>query len=473
MINLQYDPFLVEFDNLEPRHLSVLTDVSEGWYVEYKRQSVSSRSIAKSISAFANHYGGWLFYGIVEANDGSNRAQEFPGLDVCELSVFLEQIRNAAKDSIHPSPYYEYKVLSGPCEAIGLPIERAIVVVAVPSGPDAPYVHSDGRIYRRVADSSDPKPETDRFILDQLWQRRQEANRRLSGLLSSEQILSQGEEDVSYLDLFLLTDPLGGIRQKTQLSFEQFVEAMRDTTTPGVGLCGDNFYAMADGYVARQINEGDPYNLVLTWKHYRDGSSIVTIPFSSTRVASLEIGGWLHHYKHEAALIQLLHSRKHGSSYLLDLNQLMVAVTAAVNQQRKLLLYGKLNEFPLYGKAALHNLWRRIPFIDTDSYIRFITDCGFPVLQISDEMAPPDISFDSLVLIPGVRETQNEEDHVYDQFWSAGHILGFILNGLGLPIKAVFDDKNSEDSFWEASQRVAEVSKHRKILDNKDSFKEY
>jgi hypothetical protein len=46
-----------------------LRQVREGWYVEYKREATVAAAIAKSISAFANTRGGWLFYGIDAPSD--------------------------------------------------------------------------------------------------------------------------------------------------------------------------------------------------------------------------------------------------------------------------------------------------------------------------------------------------------------------------------------------------------------------
>ena len=56
-----YNPFDVPFSLITTESLKTLCDVSEGWYVEYKEKVPNPSSIAKSISAFANTYGGWLF----------------------------------------------------------------------------------------------------------------------------------------------------------------------------------------------------------------------------------------------------------------------------------------------------------------------------------------------------------------------------------------------------------------------------
>lgn len=454
-------------------NLAILRNVAEGWYVEYKSQIVPVKSIAKSIAAFANHYGGWLFYGIGEANDGSNTAGDFPGLDQGEVELLIERIRNAAKDVVNPSPYYEYKILTGPCAEIGLPDNKSVVVILIPSGPNAPYIHSDGRIYRRIADSSDPKPETDRFILDQLWQRGQSSQAKLTSFLQTELTLSKGEDETCYIELFFLPDPLGASGQRSNLKFAKFIELMTDTTTPGISVLCDNFYTMADGFVGRDVNINNPYNLVLTWRHFRNGFSVISVPFSSTLIGEIRSGGWLHGYEQENAFVQLIQDRRHNDSYLLDINQLLFMVMGIITQQRRLMEHGDIKG-PLYAKAVLRNIWRRVPFLDTERYIRQISEHGLPVIQFSEEFAPPGTTFDSLVLIPENDteddETQDENEPIRNQARSASYILGYILNAIGIPIKTILpDEDDSEDNeleWWNAAQRTPDVSKHRAQLFN-------
>lgn len=457
MLRVTYNPFPVEIDNLTSEHLAILKDVAEGWYVEYKREIVSARSIAKSISAFANHYGGWLFYGVEEAGDGSNTAGSFPGLDTTNLNLLIERIRNAVKDSIQPSPYYEYKVLSGPCSLINLAKDRSIVTVQIPTGTNAPYVHRDGRIYRRVADSSDPKPETDRFILDQLWQRGQKARQQLDLLLSSELELSSREANVCYIDLFFLTDPLGTTQKKSQLTFDQFIELMSDTKVPDTNIVFDNFFMMSNGYVARQINANHPFNLVLTWRHYYDGSSRISLPISSQLIASLNKGDFfLQQYEQETVIINLLRDYKHQLGYLLDLNMVMLTVMSFIKQQWQLMAQGGLNSLKLYVKTVINNTLKKVPFIDTETYIQFVKDYGFPVIQSSRAFAPPDTAFESLVTVP---ELDNLHDDIMNKD-TINVVRAFIpifvpiLNAFGLPNKVFWDSDESVIELWEASKRA-------------------
>lgn len=462
---LPFNPFDKHLNEIVVEDLAILRNVSEGWYVEYKKQEVPARNIAKSISAFANHYGGWLFYGVDESSEGTHTAGSFPGIGRNQASSFVDRIRDAARNSVNPSPYYEFKIVYGPCPQISLPNERAIIIVLVPSGPNAPYVHSDGRIYRRIADSSDPKAETDRFILDQLWERGQKSQERLSSFLKGELALSKGEEETSHLELFLLPDPLGTTGQSTSLTFDEFIKHMTNTAIPGFSVLFDNFYTMADGFIGRQVGSNDPYNLVLTWRHYSNGSSVIDLPFRYLSVGGISSGGWLHGYKYESAFLGLLSSKGHNAGYLLDVTQLPLMITAVINQQRHLMELGGLVG-PLYAKAAIHNIWRRIPYMDTQAFIRLVSDRNLPVIQFEDEFAPGGTTFDSLVLLPEFQpeseKNESEKEMALRQFQDATYILWYVLNALGLPKKVILEDPEGE--WYDAALRAESVSEYRKAL---------
>ena len=86
-----YRPFSDDLAEVSEEDLERLRSVHEGWYVDYKRQLIGPRELAKSMSSFANQYGGWLFLGIVE--DGENHvAKDFPGIPDSEIPNALESI---------------------------------------------------------------------------------------------------------------------------------------------------------------------------------------------------------------------------------------------------------------------------------------------------------------------------------------------------------------------------------------------
>ena len=167
----RYSPFDKAIHDLQPPDLTILRDVHEGWYVEYKRQMINARALAKSLSAFANTDGGWLFIGVQEQSRDNTVAGEFPGILEEDVDDALQSLRHSAADHLNPTPFFETTVLRGPCAENGLVEGRAIIAVEIPQSDTAPHVHKDGCIYTRVADGSEPKPETDRFLLDKLWRR--------------------------------------------------------------------------------------------------------------------------------------------------------------------------------------------------------------------------------------------------------------------------------------------------------------
>lgn len=441
-----YNPFSRELMEIDVKELSILREVAEGWYIEYKRERKPQKDIAKSLAAFANHYGGWIFYGVAQAPDGSNRAGSFPGISNEDVVLLVEHLRNATKDNINPSPYYEHRILNGPCDEIGLPKDRSIVVVLIPSGPDTPYIHSDGKIYRRIADSSDPKAEIDRFILDHLWQRRQQAHTKIKEFIEQTNITSKEESSTSYLDLFILPDPLGGSGQRTKLSFERFSDILGKGFEKGISSPYNNFYTMPDGFVARQIyGTNNPHRLNNTFRHYGNGFSWITLLFSST--VTSEIRSLIEGYKHVDEFIKTV-ADYDGS--IIDVNHLLFLVIASFGQHKKLMIEGGIKG-PLYAKVGIHNVWRRIPFLDAEEYHLLIAKNGLPVIQFEDAFIPPYKSFDSLKLI-----ISKSDDPLESQVNEGSQIVFDILNGLGIPAS-----KSMAQELIDAGSRSNEINENR------------
>jgi len=97
-----YSPFQKDLASIAVDDLAALRRVSEGWFVEYKELLPSPGDIAKSVSAFANHHGGWLFIGVQESKDGLRTAAAFPGLDVDTVSGSVDRIRDAVRAHTDP-----------------------------------------------------------------------------------------------------------------------------------------------------------------------------------------------------------------------------------------------------------------------------------------------------------------------------------------------------------------------------------
>ena len=154
---MTYSPFDKAINELRPTDLAPLKSVNEGWYVEYKSELISAPALAKAVSAFADTYGGWLFLGVKEKSKDESVAGEFPGIPEKKVDGALQRLRQSAAEHLNPTPFFETRVLRGPCVEIGLAEGTSVVAIEIPQSHTAPHIHKDGRIYRRVGDGSQPK----------------------------------------------------------------------------------------------------------------------------------------------------------------------------------------------------------------------------------------------------------------------------------------------------------------------------
>lgn len=384
---IRFNPFAKPLGELAADDLVCLDKVSEGWNVEYKESVPAPAAIAKSVSAFANHHGGWLFLGITGSKDGGNTAASYPGLPCQELPAIQERIRDSVAANISPPPRFQVRFLRGPAEQIGLPSDRAVAVIQVPLGRNAPFLHSSGRIYRRVADKSDPTHETDRHILDLLWRRGVESRELFNQLFGKGVQLSTEEDGVPIVTLHLLRDPLFEEDTATKLTYSAFRELMRGDRAEDGGTPFDSFQSTSEGFLARQVCGKDPQQLALTWHHRYDGTSTIYIPLRSGLTQDLDGAPLLDGYEYKEAFLAAAKDAGIKSGTWVDLNILMAIATSTVVRQSVLLREGGLaGEMRLLGRVQ--GVWRKIPFVDTQTYVATMASEGIPVLQ-TDEVAIP------------------------------------------------------------------------------------
>lgn len=377
-------PFNKPLADLIADDLQVLRDVAEGWYVEYKSAIIPAKTIAKSISAFANQYGGFLFIGIDESRDGRNVAASFPGVASADIPKVESALKEAARNCAHPYVYYHTKVVCGPSTNLGLREGQAVVVVYVPQGPDVPYVHNDGRIYRRVGDSSEPRPETDRTALDLLWQRGHRARSRLSNRIEAPPTLAT--PDSPYLQLFISHDPLEFSERRYGMSFQAFVACMNDG-----GIDFDNCFSNAHGYVARHVGTNDAAMKLLTWDYDFAGHSQITVPI---RWSAESLEQFLRGYHFSSRYLRLYRVQFKGMLKIIDLSQLLASIIVIVAKHRRLLGLSATHG-PFFVKCALHGVGGSTPFIDVDGFIAFLENHQLPIVQ------------DNVAILPAGKDVMN------------------------------------------------------------------
>ena len=463
----RYSPFDKAIQDLQPPDLTILKNVHEGWYVEYKRQTVNANALAKSLSAFANTYGGWLFIGVQEQSKENAVADKFLGIPEEDVDGILQSLRHSAADHLNPTPFFNTTVLRGPCSENGLAKGRAIIAIEVPQSHTAPHVHKDGRIYRRVADGSEPKPETDRFLLDQLWRRAEPLREMTRKWIEHDPEFSQGEEKMPYVRVLLCVDPW---RQHATWLDVHLPEIRRILDSPEIAgmpsVPFDTVHTTAEGLIARQLKGNDPHNYGLTWKIRRDLSCdiILPLPFyvqSDLDELIIEFDG----YVNTPLFIRILKDYGYPQPRIADLNFLMNILTSVVATYRRLL---KLTDADrkFYFKARVLNAWRMVPFVDVETVLNEIKAQGLPMVMDSTVTIPSGDDPDSFGLIeePEIKETEYKEQVAC--MIQAGLIFAYIAQAFGVPIfiKDETEDEEKVLSYLDlnpACERALTVQQNR------------
>ena len=430
-----YSPFDKAIKELEPPDLTILRNVPEGWYVEYKSQVGNAGKLAKSLSAFANTYGGWLFLGVKEQSKDNAVADEFPGIPEEDVDGTLQSLRHSAADHLNPTPFFETTVLRGPCTESGLAEGRAIIAVEIPESHTAPHVHKDGRIYRRVADGSEPKPETDRFVLDQLWRRAEPLREMTRKWIERDPEFSQEEEKIPYVRVLLCVDPWRQHPARLGAPLPEIRRILTSPDQPGIpSVPFDTVHTTAEGLIARQLEGNDPHNYVSTWRMRRDLSCDIVLPLPFYAPDSLdnliiELDG----YHHVPRFIDILKEHRYLWPRIADLNFLLNMLTGVVSTYRCLLkLADAAGEF--YFKARVLNAWRMVPFVDVETVLNEFKAHGLPMLMDRAVTVPFGDDPESFALIEEWETEETEYKELVDSVGQATVMFTYIARAFGLPV---------------------------------------
>jgi len=374
-----FSPFGKPLREVEAIDLEKLRYVSEGWYVEYKREEPNASALAKSLAAFANTYGGWLFLGVEEESKEHAVAGSFPAVPREAVDACLQRIRKCAADHLNPTPHFETKVVWGPVPELVIPEDRAVICAWVPQSPAAPHVHKSGHIYRRVADGSEPRPENDRFMLDQMWRRGDEVRRFHIDWAEKDPEFSAGESECPFVRLMFTPDPW---RQRDlYIDDEEAVRNVLQQATAVVSaLPFDTVYTSADGFIGRQLTNNEIGTMGVTWRLRRDLVSDVIIPLQVLKWTNEDdLSEWLRGYEHVPEFIAALRrQKKGGATRLVDLNFLFNILIGVIEIQDRLLALGGWSE-AYHFRTRLLGAWRTVPFLDVPAVMERFKNYGVPM----------------------------------------------------------------------------------------------
>ena len=449
-----YVPFQAELETLKGPELAALRDVGEGWYVDYKEIVPPIKALAKHLSAFANQYGGWLFLGVKEKADKGMTAESFPGIPSSSIPSAQVALREAASAHVTPPPYFETKVIYGPINELGLPPDRAVLVVGIPEGTNPPYIHSSGRIYRRVADQSDPKPETDRHVLDLLWERGAKTRQRLKDFLTERPLLSRGESNGPvHAYLYFLADP-HFVGHYFPLAYNDFASVMESATLESLfGVPLPNCYTTSEGFVARQVDRGNPLMEGLTFRWWANGNVRVSIPVNTHDF----VGSKADLDELQLAFLNAVQNRGYKSGRIAEFSIFLAVVTAMTGKYLRLRRILGVTE-PFFGKIRFYDTWRIIPFVNLGSYIKEISGRGFPVVQDRVLTCPPGLTSDTLVKM---NEAEYQDDPAR-ALLTALPLAGDALRAVGINL-ADFLENAKNEFMQELSAALTDSLKSRPI----------
>lgn len=457
----QYSPFSTALRDLGAADLPALKQTEEGWYVEYKRETPNASAIAKSISAFANTYGGWLFIGVDEASKEIPVAGSFPGIALSEADATLQKIRKATVDHLNSTPHFDTKIIHGPNQDIGLAADCVVICVWIPQSTLAPHVHKSGSIYRRVSDASEPKAENDRFVLDQLWRRGDEIKRHHKDWYETDPEFSKRESELPYIRLMLIADPWAQRDIWMEAEEKEVREALGGN--PGTTTIPfDSVYTYSNGYIGRQLSGNNPYNLTLTWRlrHNLISDVLIPLPLYNTddfEHLSIELDG----YEHVEQFTNLL--RKHGasSSRVVDLNYVLNVLTGVAETQERLCGLVRWNE-NYFFKIKLLNSWRTIPYIDAPHVLDRLEKNGLAMCLDKTSSVPHGVGPDSYIQIARRPDIQ---DRATRNLVEGMAMFAALARAYGLPMW-LSDDENGvpyHEALREAGRRGLQAQRLRSL----------
>lgn len=385
---MTYNPFdRLPGDTLTAEELQKLVEnnVAEGYYVEYKSQFVRNEKIGWSISSFANSYGGWYIVGV--KTDEHNVATDICGFDLSDCPDPISKIREIVKSHIDPQPIFYPQVIK-------LEEDKAVFIVYIPENQDKPFICKNGRIYRRVADSSAPVHETNRYVIDKLYEEGKEVNKRFRDFCQDERI---HDREHGWVKIFISPYPLGildndfELESYTSKSINEIIELSKQPIKIpyfDIDITGNipfNSGQTAFRSLIFRQTEILAYN-TLEFELFRNLQAKIFIPLQYCEPWQADTFPYL--TEPIQNIIRQLHSSEKINTSQ-DLNSLLHFFAL---DKLYLLMVNLITFYThlLSKKPHIHdvevmieidNVWRHVPFFDCERWAEYVVNSGLPVIQ--------------------------------------------------------------------------------------------
>ena len=361
-----YNPFKKTFDKVDKNDLDVLKNISEGWFVEYKSIKQNGQKIARSISSFANSHGGLYFIGI-EEDKITNYAKKIVG-----VKDSPDIVRDSLKGNLSHMPFFE-------TFAIPLANGNHIIMVVVPEGENPPYINSDGKIYRRQGAGSDPIPETNRLIMDDLYNKAKNHDKKIEEFRRSNLGMTNSESEEPILEIYVNTKPFNKwfIEDFNKKDFIRMFSGSKTVkegeTSFNTHIPFDTLSTFHQGIYLRQIRNKDLAFNGLTFEMDVFGNAKFFIPLERLDFSSMEA------YLRECTSSAMTgYSKGIYNIRILDGGKLFSLIIGLLNLHEDFLT--QIN-FPndLEVKFRLSNCHRTLLFFRSEKFVDYIEKNGLPI----------------------------------------------------------------------------------------------
>lgn len=380
---MPFNPFAAPLGAaLTPTDLLRLTEnkVAEGFYVEYKQQLPAHHKVARSIASFANTSGGWYIVGVL--TDAHNVPIAIPGFPADQYADPISTIQEVCKTHIDPVPIFHIQVVT-------LVDGRLVLAVYVPDGQSTPFVTKDGRVYRRVGESSDPVSETDRHALNQIIERGREVRQRFAEFAVDPRPWSKLDLD-PWAALYLAPYPPGAIERRdvrNEETLHSLLEASRrpisipigDHTLTSGHVPFSDAHPTIDGLVLRQTWRGYAGERAFSMWLDESGRAKMFVPLNPRS----GIEAWTQEYRSASAGL-VVQERIIGTErawlnlHRIDIDRLWLSVACLVAYYREWLNPGPtVTDFMV--SIELRNVGRIVPFLDHDAWAVYTGRFGLPI----------------------------------------------------------------------------------------------
>lgn len=462
---MNYNPFNKPLDDIEYNDLErlITNSITEGWFVEYKSNiprkgsKIDSAKIAKSVSSFANTKGGWLFFGI--ESDNRNLPSNICGIDISNFNNFEDQMSQIITSNISPYPVFHFKIVE-------VEDKKVVFIIHVESSPTPPYITSQGVIYQR--ENNESNPIRDRYILEKLNEKTDKYYSRIEEFSNFDlgETRGQSENQHSFLELYLFPIPFGGYRFERFYHSEFFKEVSESfyknlnlqfslkgiDSQVALNIGFNSIYSSEKSLIIRPLNEDDLIFKSTTVELFDNGNLKFTIPlmeFGTNNypdhykdseilrflldkycpIETIEDYGIPGMMKYDKPLLKEERKISGFSSHVrfIDGADLIFYVMIIVAKYREILKINNYNLKESIGfRARVTDVWRRFVFFDSSDYLEKIKLYNIPLSPKDDIEIPTFTNGDSYKIC-------------LDEVLSEIEIAKYIIEGIGIPDSASLD----------------------------------